>query len=423
MNATDINIQYVDVSELRPAEYNPRKASEKECRDLKASIQQYGLVDPIIVNSAAERQGIVIGGHFRLRMAVELGFTKVPVVYLNIPDLKREQELNLRLNKNSGQWDYDLLANFDEELLAGAGFSSDEMQRIFDVDAQEDGFDAQEEYNSITEAQTKPGDLYQMGAHRLLCGDSTMIDHVQLVMNGEMANLVFTDLPYNVDYKYAKYEAIHKARKRKFMDGGRIFNDNKTPEQFYHFLLDVFTNVYTVSTKDMAIYVCHATKTQDEFFDAFRGAGFHFSQTIIWLKERLILALGQDYHQCYEPIMFGWKKGENHYRNRQISKETEVWNLSRIDFEEQLDLWYIARDKSSEYEHPTQKPVRLPERAIKKNCPVGGLLFEPFGGSGSTMMAAQQLGRRCNSIELDPKYCDVIVRRWERYTGEKAVRT
>jgi DNA modification methylase len=295
------------------------------------------------------------------------------------------------------------------------------MQKIFDCDASEDGFDADAEYNQISEATTKPGDLYQLGDHRLLCGDSTSADHMTRLMAGQLADMVFTDPPYNVDYKYAKYEAIHKARKKKFINGGKIFNDNKTPEQFYHFLLDVFTLLYSFSKPSMAFYCCHATKTQDEFRDAYRDAGFHFSQTIIWLKERFILALGQDYHRVYEPILFGWKAGENHYKNKQICKECEVWNLDRISFEEQLDVWFIARDKSADYEHPTQKPVRLPERAIKKNCPMGGLMLEPFGGSGSTMMAALQLGRRCYSMELDPKYCDVIVKRWERYTGLKAV--
>jgi DNA modification methylase len=412
----------VNISDLKPAEYNPRRASDKETRDLRESIARFGLVDPIIVNSAENRRNIIIGGHFRVRVAKDLGFAQVPVVFVDIPEIEREKELNLRLNKNLGIWDFDLLANFDKDFLKSVGFSNDEMQKIFNADAVEDGFDAGAEYAGISEAKTKRGDLYQMGEHRLLCGDSTLIDDVNKVMQGELADMVFTDPPYNVDYKYAKYEAIHRGRRRKFMNGGRIFNDKKTPDQFYHFLLDTFSNIYAVSKPEMAIYVCHATKTQDEFFDAFRDAGFHFSQTIIWLKERIILALGQDYHRVYEPIIFGWKEGNQHYKNKSITTEQEVWDLDRISFEERLDVWFINRDKSSDYEHPTQKPVRLPERAIKKNCPLGGVLLEPFCGSGSTLMAAHQLGRRCYGIELDPKYCDVIVRRWERFTGQKGIK-
>jgi len=414
-----IEIVQVKASELVPAEYNPRQASEKECQDLKASILAFGLVDPIIVNSATARKNIVIGGHFRLRMAIEMGFETVPVVYLDIPDLAREQELNLRLNRNQGQWDFDLLANFDEDLLKLSGFKSDELQKIFDIDVQEDGFDAEAEYGRISEAQTKPGDIYQLGAHRLLCGDSTKQEDVARLMGVELADMMFTDPPYNVNYSYAKYDAIGKHRKKRFERAGKMFNDNKPAASFYQFLLATFKNAYQFTKPGMAIYCCHATKTQDEFFDAFRESGFHFSQTIIWLKERMILAMGQDYHRIYEPIIFGWKEGEKHYSNRSMSKETEVWDLDRLSFEERMDVWYIHRDKSVDYIHPTQKPVKLPERAIKKSCPMGGLLYEPFGGSGSTMMAAHQLGRKCYAIELDPKYCDVIVKRYERFTGKK----
>ncbi len=207
-----IEIIQVKASELVPAEYNPRCASEKECQDLKASILAFGLVDPIIVNSATARKNIVIGGHFRLRMAIELGFDTVPVVYLNIPELAKEQELNLRLNKNSGQWDFDLLANFDEDLLKLSGFKSDELQKIFDIDVQDDGFDAEAEYGKISEAQTKPGDIYQMGNHRLMCGDSTKQEDVARLMGSELADMMFTDPPYNVNYNYAKYDAIGKHR-------------------------------------------------------------------------------------------------------------------------------------------------------------------------------------------------------------------
>jgi DNA modification methylase len=367
-----MEIIQVDVSELKPAEYNPRTSSEKETQDLKNSISQFGLVDPIIVNGSEARRNIVIGGHFRLRVAREMGLAQVPVVYVDIPDIAREKELNLRLNKNSGSWDFKMLGEIDKELLKSVGFSNDEMQKIFDCNAVEDAFNAEEEYGRISEAETKPGDLYQLGPHRLLCGDSTMIDDVNKVMQGELADMVFTDPPYNVNYSYVKYDAIGKHRKKRFEHSGKIFNDNKSADSFYTFLLDMFRNVYAVSKPEMAIYCCHATKTQDEFFDAFRDAGFHFSQTIIWLKERMILAMGQDYHRIYEPIIFGWKEGENHYKNKFICKEREVWDLDRISFEERLDVWYINRDKSAEYEHPTQKPVRLAERAIKKNCPVGG---------------------------------------------------
>ena len=410
------------INELLPFDGNPRQMTESQVADLRKSLEKFNLVEIPAVNLNNK----ILAGHQRLKVMQMLGRgdevidVRMPSRMLNDDE---EREYLLRSNKNVGEWDLDALCNFDEDFLKNIGFSNDEMQKIFDTDVQEDGFDAQAEYDRITEADTKRGDLIQLGEHRLLCGDSTLSDDVTRLMAGELADMVFTDPPYNVDYKYAKYEAIHKGRKKRFLNGGKIFNDKKTPQAFYQFLLDMFTLAYIFSKPSMALYVCHATKTQEEFIAAFKGAGFHFSQTIIWLKERLILALGQDYHRIYEPILFGWKEGENHYKNKKICTETEVWNLDRLSFEEQLDVWFIARDKSADYEHPTQKPTRLPERAIKKNCPMGGLLYEPFGGSGSTLMAAEQLGRRCCAIELDPKYCDVIVKRWEVFTNKKAVRS
>ena len=402
------------IDDLKPAQYNPRKISNKQKADLNASIEKFDLVDPLIINT----NGNLIGGHQRYNLLRDRGVVEVDV---RVPEreltLEEEKELNIRLNKNTGEFDFNLLQSFDADMLTMIGFSNDEMRKIYDTAVTEDSYDVQKAYDAITQAVTVKGDLYLLGDHRLMCGDSTSIDDVTKLMNGELADMVFTDPPYNVDYKYAKYEAIHKGRKKKFINGGKIFNDNKTPEAFFQFLFDVFTLVYMFSKPSMAIYVCHATKTQEEFFDAYRSAGFHFSQTIIWLKERHILAMGQDYHRIYEPIMFGWKKGENHYRNKMMCKENEVWNMDRLTFEEQMDVWYLRRDKSSDYVHSTQKPVRLPERAIKKNCPIKGLMYEPFNGSGSTMLAAHQLGNRLYGMELDPKYADVGVDRYCKLTG------
>lgn len=405
----------IKIDELKPAEYNPRKWPKKAVDDLTNSIKEFGLIDPIIVNSAPERKNIVVGGHFRLQIAKNLSYEMVPVVYVNIPDIRKEQELNLRLNKNLGEWDYDLLANFDDRILLDAGFGAEELDEIFQLDVKEDDFDAQSEYDKIQEPITKLGDLYQLGNHRLLCGDSTKREDIEkLFAGGGLADMVFTDPPYNVNYNYAKYVDGRKMKWKK------IFNDNKTSEQYYQFLLDVFKNVYNFSKDSMSFYVCHATKTQWENWAAFKDAGFHFSQTIIWLKERFILGLGQDWHRIYEPILFGWKEGGVHYKNKNITNLSEFWTLDKNDFEEELDIWYLSRDKAKLYEHPTQKPVRLPERAIKKNCPRDGLVFEPFCGSGSTLIACEQLKRKCYGCELDPKYCDVIVKRWERLTQKKA---
>jgi DNA modification methylase len=253
-----------------------------------------------------------------------------------------------------------------------------------------------------------------------MCGDSTDAKDVEKLMGGVLAQMTFTDPPYNVDYKYAKYEAIHKGRKKKFMDAGRIFNDKKTSEEFYHFLLDSLRNVYNFTVDSATIYVCYATKTELEFRTAFRDAGWLFSQTIIWLKERIILALGQDYHRVYEPILFGWKEGNKRMTNKKLTTEKEVWDPDKLSFEERLDVWYLHRDKSADYVHPTQKPVSLPERAIKKHTNLGDIVLEPFAGSGSTLIACEQLGRVCYCNEIDPRYCDVIRLRYNNYIKSKS---
>jgi len=197
-----IQIEYVDINCLIPAEYNPRSASDKEHHDLKTSIERFGIKDPAIVNSAPDRMNVIIGGHFRVRVAKDLGHTQFPVVYVNIPDIEKEKELNLRLNKNTGSFDLDLLAHFDENFLKDVGFNSDELENIFDLNAEEDDFDAGKEYMSIEKPETNLDDIYLLDGHRLMCGDAAKQEDVLKLMDGKLANMVFTDPPYNVNYNY-----------------------------------------------------------------------------------------------------------------------------------------------------------------------------------------------------------------------------
>lgn len=410
------------VNELVPYEQNPRQMTQKQAADLQRSLEKFNLVEIPAINTDNK----IIAGHMRLK-ALQLlgrGDEEIEVRIPNRSLTAREfQEYNIRSNKNIGEWDWDVLANnFDIEVLKDAGFTMEELSGKFTPELDEDNFDAQKAYDAIKEPVAKLGDIYQLGNHRLMCGDSTKRDDVEKLMNGQKADMVFTDPPYNVNYSYAKYEAIGGGRKKKFLDGGKILNDNKTELDFYQFLYDVFKNIYEFSQDHMAIYVCFATKTEIPFRTAFRDAGFLFSQTIIWLKERLILAMVQDYHRVYEPIIFGWKDGSKHYKDKTITTAKELWDLDKLKFEERLDLWYISRDKATDYIHPTQKPIRLAERALNKNTKLGDLLYEPFGGSLSTLMACEKAGRRCFAMELDPAYIDVGIQRWEQYTGMKAVK-
>lgn len=415
-----MQIIQVEINQLRPSEYNPRKWDDDAIKNLTESIQHFGIVDPIIVNEAENRKNIVIGGHFRLKVAKDLGFKTVPCVFINIPDETKERELNLRLNKNLGAFDYKALAEFDQDLLAAVGFSSHELEQIFEINTKEDDFDQDGALAGKTSPIANLGEVFVLGSHRLMCGDSTKAKDVAKLMDGQKARLIFTDPPYNVDYTpTGDLDYDPKMHTRGYGDG-KIFNDNKTDEECLEFYIKVLNNIYESSTDDATLYWWFANKNNRINREAFESAKWHMSQVIIWLKNSMVYSRGQDYHRVYEPCMVGWKKGKPHYRNKEIHTFQDVFNLDKKDFEEILDVWFEHRDNTMEYIHPTQKPVRRAERALRKNSEQGDIVLDLFGGSGSTLIACEQMNRRCFMMELDPKFVDSIITRWEKLTGLKA---
>jgi len=405
-----MEIVQVAPSKLNPAEYNPRKSSNKEYKHLKESIQRFGLVDPIIVNKVNNR---IIGGHFRVRVAKDLGFKEVPCVYVEITDEAREKELNVRLNKNLGEFDLELLSEFDMSILKDVGFSSQEIHRIFDPDLKEDGFDGKKEHDSITTPESKLGEVYELGRHRVMCGDATKEEDVAKLMNGNLARLVFTDPPYNVNYVAQNGLNYDRKRHTRGYGDGKIFNDNQSDEDCLKFYTDVLKNIHKHTVDDMTIYWWFANKNNWINRLAFEEANLHMSQIIIWLKNGMVYSRGQDYHRCYEPCMLGWKNKKTHYKNKKYVDFKDCFNLDFDDFEQMIDVWYQKRDLTSQYVHPTQKPIRLAERALKKNSEQGDIVLDLFGGSGSTLMGCEQMNRVCYTMELDPKYVDVIRKRWK----------
>ena len=405
----DINIVYVNVAELNPAPYNPRKAGDKEVADLRASITSFGLVDPLIVNAADGRRNIVIGGHFRLQVAKAMGYDKVPVVYVNLPDILKEQELNLRLNKNSGSWDYDLLANFNEDMLKGVGFDSVELDKIFQLDdpKADDVPDIRETVDIV------PGDMFTLGDHRLLCGDATVWDHVARLMGEEKAQMVFTDPPYNVGYTGGMGGDGNKHRR------SGILNDKMSSEKFYKFLYDVFVNLMLVTRG--AFYVCMSSSELHNLYRAFTDAGGHWQTYIIWATDSFTLSRS-DYQHQFEPIMHGLSEEIAQIAEKEAEPIMYGWSKHEwYGGRKQGDVWLIDRPKRSP-EHPTMKPVALCGKAIVNSSSRGGLVCDLFGGSGSTLIASEALSRRCFTMELDPKYCQVIIDRWETFSGQKAVK-
>lgn len=398
------------VKDLIPFEGNPRKISKQNAEELKKSLERFGLADLPI----AQPDGTLIGGHQRVAILKASGHgdqeieVRIPSRNLSSGEF---QELNIRLNKNQGEWDWDELANFDLNTLLEAGFTKEEVSHKFTIDVSEDEFNADEEYKKIKEAKAKPGDIYQLGRHRLMCGDSTDSAAVEKLMGGVQADMVFTDPPYGVSYSDSKFDHTGKTKK------DVMKNDEMTGQNLREFLTKAFTNIALVSKPGTVFYSCYASVNVREFRDAYEAAGFHYSQDIIWLKQHMVPTMRQDYHWCEEPIIFGWKNGK-HYRDKMIKKEKQVWDLDFMAFQERLDVWWLSKDKN--YVHPTQKPLKLIERALKRSSKLDDVLYEPFSGSGSTLIACEQAERSCRAMELDPRYVDVAILRWEQLTGLKA---
>lgn len=406
------------VKDLLPTAHNPRKITKLQAKQLTESLEKFNLVELPAINT----DGKIIAGHQRVAILKTLGRDQEEIE-VRVPNRaltkSESDEYMLRSNKNTGEWDWTLLggADFGRNLLSVVGFSTDELQRAFDTDVVEDEFDAQKEYDRIGKPTAKAGDIYQLGKNRLMCGDSTKAEDMEKLLDGKKANLIYVDPPYNVNYDYPR---LYKGG-RKTHSLGKTFEDNRKPEAFLEFLKKVFTNLFAFSHDHAPFYCWHASKTQDLFQQAIESVDWHISQTIFWLKNQCTFNLGLDYLWIMEPCYFGWKSGKKHYVNKQLTltmKNIEI--LDKLEFDELLNVIYSKRDAIKDYIHPTQKPIALAERAIKKHSEVCGIVLDAFAGSGSTLMACHQLGRLCYTMELDPKFVDVIIKRFEKYTNIKA---
>ena len=387
-----MQIEKLKTELLVPADYNPRKdlkAGDPEYEKLKRSIEQFGYVEPVIWNKTTSH---VVGGHQRLKVLLDMGIAEVECVVIEMNE-EKEKALNIALNKISGDWDKDKLmlliadlqgADFDVSLT---GFEPAELDALFKDSLKsgihDDDFDVDAELQKP--AVTKQGDVWRLGRHRLVCGDSTKADTFTLLMDGKLANLVVTDPPYNVNYEGT---------------AGKIKNDNMGNEAFYDFLLAAFTNTEAAMAKDASIYVFHADTEGLNFRRAFSEAGFYLSGTCIWKKQSLVLGRSP-YQWQHEPVLFGWKKSGKHN-----------WYADR----KQTTIWEFEKPKKSA-DHPTMKPVALVAYPVLNSSLSNCIVLDPFGGSGSTLIACEQTDRICHTVELDEKYCDVIVKRYIEQAG------
>lgn len=391
-----MDFKKIKIEKLIPAEYNPRKAlkpGDKEYEKIKRSIEEFGYVDPVIVN----KDMTIIGGHQRVTVLSDLGYDEIDCVVVDV-DKNKEKALNIALNKITGEWNKELLADLIADLqsqedidIGITGFEPPEieqlMNQVHDKDIEEDDFDIDAELEKP--AITHIGDVWTLGRHRVICADSTLPETYDILMDGKKANLVVTDPPYNVDYEGS---------------AGKIKNDKMAEEQFEKFLFAAYVNMEQSMEDDASIYVFHSDSHGLAFRKAFEEAGFYLSGCCIWMKDSLVLGRSP-YQWRHEPILFGWKKGGKHQ-----------WYSDR----KQSTIWQYDKPKKNDL-HPTMKPVALIAYPIKNSSMSNCIVLDPFGGSGSTLIACEQTNRICYMAELDEKYTDVIVKRYIELAGSEGV--
>ncbi|MCA9337854.1 DNA modification methylase, partial [Candidatus Saccharibacteria bacterium] len=421
---------------LKPSEYNPRSWNEDTTEQLTESIKRFGLVDPILVNGSDQRKNIVIGGHFRLKVAKDLGLTEVPVVYLDIPEEEKERELNLRLNKNQGDWDWDLLSEFDESLLDDIGFSSEELDTIFDIEVDEpENFDLEKELKKldIKQVKAKKGDIYKLGDSRLMVGDSTIPEDFDKLMNGELADMTCTDPPYILDYLHAKRGGKPTtgfgAKKNR-----RYLETDELPDNFTELWM---ANVAKYAKPDYSIIVYENWKNLRVIWAEMEK---------YWKVKNMIVWHLPNRHQGFSAKYKFFSKHDiavvggsgtvpyNHDEESEGLQEEYETALYAISGKPQWEGYkggkkYQPTDfiefQASDEKHSGQgvvfgtKPLEILIPYIKVLTRRGDLVVEPFCGSGSTLIASTKLNRRCYIMEKSPVYAEVALKRWEKLTGQK----
>ncbi len=416
-----LKILQVPIKSLNPAPYNPRTWSQKAIDDLKESIKRFGFVDAILVNKASGRENVVIGGHFRLSVAKKLGYKEVPVVYLDIPDKAKERELNLRLNRNTGDWDLELLKQFDTNILLDVGFDDSDLESIWNdvLETEDDDFDLEKEATALKEPFVQPGDLYQLGPHKLLCGDATNPEDVERLMDGQKVPMIYMDPPFNIGLSY------NHGIGTKSKYGGTAVKDNKSTPKYREFLRKSLQNALDASTEDTHCFCWSDERYIGLIQSLYEELGVTNQRVCLWLKNNAMATPQYAFNKVYEPCIYGVRG--NPYLSEQHTKFNEVFNKEigtgnrlQDDILDLFNIWLVKRLPFNEYQHPTQKPPTLHEKALRRCTKIGDIVLDLFGGSGSTLIACEQLKRTCYMMEICPTFSSLIITRYEQLTGHKA---
>jgi len=435
-----LQVSYISIKDLNPAPYSPRKHTREQMEQLTESIKRFGIVDPLVVNEAPERKDVVIGGHMRLKAMKALGYTEVPVVYVSIPELKKEKELNLRLNKNTGEFDLELLAEFDESLLDDIGFSSEEMDEIFDFGEENpEEFDLKKELEKldIKEVRIQKGQVYQLGQHRLMCGDSTVEKDMLKLLGAEKADMVFTDPPYVLDYLHGKKrngkptEGFGYRRDRKYLE-----TDVLPPD----FTEKWMANIRKIQKDDFSIIIFENWKNLRLIWNEVEKH-WKVKNVIVWhLPNRVQgFAAKHKFFNKYDIAVVAQSDAASGVLNEEPEEELLQEEYETALFAIQGKPHWEGYKKGSKFcptdfiefraedrKHSGQgivfgtKPVEILIPYSKVLTKRGDLIVEPFGGSGSTLIAAEKMKRRCYVMEKSPVYAEVIRNRWEKLTEQKS---
>lgn len=434
----NLNVAYVEISKLKSPDYNPRRWSDQATKQLKASLRKHGFVEPIVLNKAKDRKNIIIGGNFRVHVAKKLGYKKVPAVYINIPDLEKEKEINLRLNKNTGEFDPELLAEYDEIFLADVGFDSEELDEIFMVEDEPEMFDLKRELEKldIKKVKIKKGDIIRLDENRLMCGDSTKEEDILRLMDGKKADLCLTDPPYDISYvdggkrKGKPTTGFGHKKNRRYLETEVIPDD---------FTQKWMANIAKVQKKDFSIICYENWKNLRNIWNEMEKY-WQVKNMLVWhLPNRSQgFAAKNKFFSKYDIAMVAQSDSKKPKLNLededellQNEYETALYAISGKPHWESYEkgkkicptdfIEHNASDEKSSGQGVVfgTKPVEILVLYIKVLTKRGDLIVEPFGGSGSTLIAARKMNRRCYLMEKSPVYCEVIKKRWEKLTKKK----
>ena len=409
------------VSDLIPHNKNPRSLSDQQKKDLEASITKFNLAEIPAINT----DNTVLAGHARLKVLIALGRAD-EIIDVRIPSRtlteKECQEYLLRSNKNTGSWDFELLKAFDAEFLLDIGFSDTDFGDIWDdvLELEDDEFKIEKEIEKAKTTDIKLGDTFKLGEHKLTCGDSTDTEVVKKLLEGNLADIVYCDPPYNISLDYNKGISGNKSY------GGNV-NDKKTDKEYSEFLEEVIDSAKSVSHKDSHHFWYCDQKYVGMIQQIFAHKSIIYKRTCLWIKNNMNPTPQVAFSKLYEPCVYGVTGkpylSDKHTKLAEIlNKGIGVGNATLDDIEGMIDIWLAKRITGDEYEHPTQKPITLHEKPLLRCSNIGDIVLDLFGGSGSTLLACEQLKRKAFLVEKNPIFCQLILNRYEKFTGNKAIK-